>query len=218
MGKKEINRNNCSLWSLFGFRSIFSSILGRFHLSKSNVAAFTLIELLVVIAIIGVLAGSLVFTLNPGAQFAKTRDAQRKNDLERVKVALDTYYGDYNVYPGVGEISGLVSGKYLQAIPKDPSSGADYAYEPEPRDAAGGPCASDCSSYRLYAKLERCFDAQGVIGVDCQRTDKEYSVNSSNLSAPELLPPPPPPEPSPVDPVPEEPPPFYEPDPGFWFW
>jgi len=150
--------------------------LGRRYLSKNNAAAFTLIELLVAIAIIGVLAGGAFFALNPAGQFAKSRDIQRKNDLERIKVALDTYYNDNNNYPidrgTIGTASWGGEWKpYMAEIPQDPLSTQSYYYD------------SDGSSYRLYANLERCSDSRSVAGVDCQRTGKNYSVSSSNLAA-----------------------------------
>ena len=54
------------------------------HKSKS----FTLIELSIVMAIIGVLATGIIVAVNPGAQFAKTRDMSRKENLERIYSAI----------------------------------------------------------------------------------------------------------------------------------
>lgn len=126
---------------------------------------------MIVIAVIGILAAGAVVLLNPGTQFAKAHNAQRKNDLEQIKTALDTYYSDYNHYPG--QMSDLVS-SYMAKLPKDPlSPSQDYSYE----------APADGSWYRLYANLERCSDSQNTIGVDCLRVGKNYSINSSNLAA-----------------------------------
>jgi len=163
--------------------------LGRSHLPLFSAfkriklitrdVGFTLIELLVAVAIIGTLASSLALVINPGAQLAKAHDAQRKNDLEQVGVALDTYYNDNNKYPmGSGTFGEAALGDqlrdYLPKLPQDPLSTQSYRYESSGR------------SYRLYANLERCSDSQGVAGVDCQRTGQDtgnYSINSANLAA-----------------------------------
>lgn len=176
MEKKKSIWNSNPLRAFFSLRNIYRSILGRNYSPKSSFG-FTLVELLVIIAIIGVLASSLFFALNPGAQFAKARDTQRKNDLEQIGNALNAYYNDNNRYPdgSGGVIGGIAWGDpwqpYMAKLPKDPLSGQDYRYE-----------SSDGSSYRLYAKLERCSDSQNTIGVDCLRPDN-YSINSSNLAA-----------------------------------
>ncbi|MBU1149255.1 type II secretion system protein GspG, partial [Patescibacteria group bacterium] len=136
---------------------------------------------MVAVAIIGVLASSVFFVLNPGEQLMKSRDSQRKNSLDQIKVALDAYYNDHNRYPAAsgGKIEGIDWGSewvsYIAKLPKDPlSPSQDYLYE--------SPVDGDIGAYRLYADLERCSDSQGVIGVDCLRP-YNYSVNSSNLAA-----------------------------------
>lgn len=177
MAKKKNLRDGNSFWTFFGFGDAVRFVLGRNYPSK-NIPGFTLIELLIAIAIIGVLASSVIMIMNPVAQFAKARDAQRKNDLEQIRNALDTYYNDYNKYPsdgGVGKIDGINWGdewlSYMAKLPKDPSSSQNYRYE----------SPVDGSSYRLYAKLERCSDSQSLPGVDCLRPEN-YSINSSNLA------------------------------------
>jgi len=167
---------------------------------------FTLIELLVAVGIIGVLAGSTFFALNPGVQLAKTRDAQRKNDLEQIRNALDAYYSDYNVYPSAinGKVNGIDWGNswpsdqpyYMIKIPKDPLSSQNYNYE------------SDGSFYRLYAKLERCSDS----GTGCMFSplpNYNYIISSSNLA---VLVPTSTPTPT-LTPTPTPTPPFL---PGMW--
>ncbi len=63
--------------------------------SKKN--AFTLIELLVVISVLGLLVAILLPNLL-GIR-ARARDSARKNDLRQLKVALRTYYNDFQIYP-----------------------------------------------------------------------------------------------------------------------
>lgn len=159
-----------------------SRIMGVKNIIKSISRGFTLIELMVAIAIVGVLASATVVALNPLEQFAKARDAQRKNDLLQIRNALELYYNDNNRYPPVGGInSDLVAGiawgdqwgSYMTKLPKDPSSpGQEYKYE---RDGAG-------TYFRLYAKLERCSDAQTIPGT-CGTTSHNYAVTSTNAIA-----------------------------------
>lgn len=184
MAKKKNLRYRNSFWPLPGIGYIHGIILGKGAFPGSNVG-FTLVELLIVVAVVGVLGGLLLFTLNPAGQIAKTRDAQRRNDLKQIRDALDAYYSDKNSYPTAigGKISGINWGdewsSYMAKIPKDPLSGQDYRYE--------SPVDGDVSAYRLYAKLERCSDFQNTIGVDCLSPDN-YSIHSSNLSALALIP------------------------------
>ena len=97
--------------------------------------AFTLIEVLVVIVILAILAGIVIFAVNPKRQIAQANNAQRNND---VKAILDAVYqytvdhrGDYPVsIPAVPTVVGSDAGQvdicgdvipnYLTAMPFDP--------------------------------------------------------------------------------------------------
>ena len=106
---------------------------------------FTLIELLVVIAIIGVLASTVLASLN-GAR-AKARDARRKSDIRQLKLALEFYFDANNAYPSIGcegcgiDVAGLAGplAPYIPIIPTDPSgpSWHTYQYVRGPFDAYG---------------------------------------------------------------------------------
>ncbi|MDP2638086.1 MAG: 6-bladed beta-propeller [Candidatus Levybacteria bacterium] len=158
-----------SLRPIFGHWYFGINFLWKSYCAKFSQTGFTLIELLVAIGIIGVLAGSLLIVLNPGVQIAKAHDAQRKNDLEQIKIALDTYYNDNNKYPA--QMSDLVS-SYMPKLPQDPVSSQSYCYE----IASGG------SVYRLSAKLENSSDPQVVPDVTCSGNNYNYAVTSTNTS------------------------------------
>jgi general secretion pathway protein G len=78
--------------------------------------AFTLIELMIVMALIVILA-SIGLYVQANSQ-TRAREAVLKEDLFRMRDAIDQYYADKNMYPA--SLDALVSDKYLRAIPVDP--------------------------------------------------------------------------------------------------
>jgi general secretion pathway protein G len=79
-------------------------------------AGFTLIELMIVMALIVVLA-SIGLAMYTNSQ-TRAREAVLKEDLFRMRDAIDQYYADKNRYPAT--LDALVADKYLRAIPVDP--------------------------------------------------------------------------------------------------
>jgi general secretion pathway protein G len=77
---------------------------------------FTLIELMVVMAIIVILAG--IGTALYTNSLTRSKEAVLKEDLFRMRDAIDQYYADKNKYPD--SLEALVSEKYLRAVPVDP--------------------------------------------------------------------------------------------------
>src|ERR1035437_851165 len=63
-------------------------------LSPKSQRGFTLIELLVVMSIVGVLATTVIMTLNPAELIAQSRDAVRISDLSTIDSALGIYQTD----------------------------------------------------------------------------------------------------------------------------
>ena len=77
---------------------------------------FTLIELLVVASILIVLAGlGLVQYRN---SVIRARESVLKEDLFRMRDAIDQYYADKTQYPAT--LDALVSEGYLRKVPDDP--------------------------------------------------------------------------------------------------
>ncbi|MBL8030237.1 MAG: type II secretion system protein [Candidatus Doudnabacteria bacterium] len=116
-------------------------------------AAFTLIEILLVISLVALLAGIVIFAVNPAKQLADGRNAQRKTDVNTILNAIYQYALDNNgSFPAslstnescasidsnsickssassctnLTDLSVLTTAeKYLISIPNDPSNNGD---------------------------------------------------------------------------------------------
>lgn len=117
-------------------------------------SGFTLVELLVVITMLAVLMAILFVMLNPFSQIDKAKDAKRKQDLNQIHNALDTYYNDNNCYPAsvpFGSSWVVGSAVYMKNVPQDPdcsATGYCYVYQTD--------TASSCPQWNvLYARLSR---------------------------------------------------------------
>ena len=77
---------------------------------------FTLIEVLIVLTLVVVLASTGMATYTNSTR--RAREAVLKEDLFRMRDAIDQYYADKNKYPQA--LQDLVTDGYLREIPKDP--------------------------------------------------------------------------------------------------
>jgi general secretion pathway protein G len=98
-------------------------------------AGFTLIELLVVLSLITILATIGLAQYQRSVTYA--REATLKEDLFRMRDAIDQYYADKNQYPST--LDALVSDGYLRKLPEDPftkntSSWQTVPAEPDPNN------------------------------------------------------------------------------------
>jgi len=114
---------------------------------------FTLIELMVVIVIIAVLAtiGAVMYSSTQKA----ARISKRIQDLDGIKVALETYKATVGKYPSVttagipvclNTLTGTNSlvPNYMPVIPADPSGGAlCYKYTSDGTGGLGGPASAN---------------------------------------------------------------------------
>ena len=82
----------------------------------SRMSGFTLMEMMIVMALIVILAGIGMTVYGTSVQ--RSKEAVLKEDLFRMRDAIDQYYADKNKYPG--SLEDLVSEKYLRAVPVDP--------------------------------------------------------------------------------------------------
>ena len=81
-----------------------------------SAAGWTLIELVVVVSLMSTLVA--IAMVGYGTAVTRTREAVLKEDLFRMRDAIDQYYADRTEYPPA--LENLVSEGYLRAIPEDP--------------------------------------------------------------------------------------------------
>jgi general secretion pathway protein G len=103
------------------------------HATDARERGFTLIELMIVMALIVILAsiGLAIYTNS----VTRAKESVLKEDLFRMRDAIDQYYSDKGKYPAT--LQDLVSDKYLRSIPVDPFTNSadtwrEVPAEPDP--------------------------------------------------------------------------------------
>ena len=137
---------------------------------KHKSKGFTIVELLIVIVVIGILATLVIVTFTGIKE--KARDSKRKNDINAIAAALETYNSDKNTYPTRAHLNDadwvklnmkgfksdalmVPKAKTLALVDGATASDTQYAYTVTP---AGCDDAADtttpCTNYTVSAKLE----------------------------------------------------------------
>jgi general secretion pathway protein G len=93
-------------------------------------AGFTLIELVVVTALVIVL--STVAMVSYQNSVTRAREAVLKEDLFRLRDAIDQYYADKNKWPAA--LEDLVTDGYLREVPKDPMTDSADSWQAVPAE------------------------------------------------------------------------------------
>jgi len=98
---------------------------------------FTMIELLVVVSLIVILATMGLTQYR--ASVIHAREATLKEDLFRMRDAIDQYYADKGKYPAT--LDALVSDGYVRKLPEDPFTHSSTSWqavpaEPDPNNPA----------------------------------------------------------------------------------
>ena len=114
---------------------------------RRRARGFTIIELMVVMTIIVTLATIGMVQYRQSVQFAK--ESVLKDDLFKLRDAIDQYYADKNQYPPT--LDDLVSAGYIRALPKDPITNSTTSWqavpsEPDPNNPSVSPGVYDVKS------------------------------------------------------------------------
>lgn len=152
-------------------------------LPRAKSRGFTLIEILVVFSIIAIL--TILGFMSWKAQIDKANDARRKADLERLRIAFEDFYNDYNCYPPAGVLDpdfldncgGGDLKPYLDKIPCDPVTRKPYVFQ----------LIGECHKYRILGTLS--YKSDPVIAkLGCNGTngcgfgpEYNYGIASPNL-------------------------------------
>ena len=91
---------------------------------------FTLLELMVVLGLIFTLSAVAFATYKNTVQ--RGREAVLKENLYRMRDAIDQHYADKGKYPQ--SLDELVSAGYLRKLPKDPMTESDQTWQAEPAE------------------------------------------------------------------------------------
>jgi len=110
-------------------------------------AGFTLIELMVVISLIVILASMSLVQYRQSV--VRSKEAVLKEDLFRMRDAIDQYYADKGKYPASLDV--LVTDHYLRKIPEDPFTKSSDTWqtipaEPDPANPSAEPGIYDVKS------------------------------------------------------------------------
>jgi len=113
-------------------------------------AGFTLMEIMIVMALIVILAGlGLTFY---GNSVTRSKEAVLKEDLFRMRDAIDQYYADKNKYPPT--LDALVSEKYMRAIPVDPFTASADTWQTTMSELEAGNVATEPGIYDVKSGSE----------------------------------------------------------------
>ena len=96
-------------------------------LRTSSARGFTLIEVMIVVTLVVILASVGMATYTNSVH--RAREAVLKEDLFRMRDAIDQFYADRNQYPQ--GLEDLVSEGYLREVPKDPMTDSAETWDVE---------------------------------------------------------------------------------------
>ena len=86
---------------------------------------WTLVEMLIVITLVVIMAG--IATISYGTAITRSREAVLKEDLFRMRDAIDQYFADRTEYPA--SLDMLVTERYLRTIPDDPFTNSSTTWQ-----------------------------------------------------------------------------------------
>ena len=111
---------------------------------------FTLIELMIVMVIITILAGIGLAVYGNSVQSSK--EAVLREDLFRMREAIDQYHADKNRYPAT--LEALVEDKYIRLVPVDPITRSVDTWQTTMADPEPGNPSSEPGIYNVKSGAE----------------------------------------------------------------
>jgi general secretion pathway protein G len=111
---------------------------------------FTLIELMIVMVIITILAGIGLAVYGNSVQSAK--EATLREDLFRMREAIDQYHADKNRYPAT--LDALVEDKYIRQVPVDPFTKSTDTWQTTMADPEPGNPSAEPGIYNVKSGAE----------------------------------------------------------------
>jgi general secretion pathway protein G len=111
---------------------------------------FTLMEVMIVMALIATLAGIGLSIY--GNSVTRAKEATLKEDLFRMRDAIDQYYADKNKYPPT--LESLVADKYLRAIPIDPFTSSAETWQTTMSELEAGNVSAEPGVYDVKSGSE----------------------------------------------------------------
>jgi len=123
----------------------------RRRTSRAHSSGFTLMELMIVMLLITILAG--VGLSIYGNSVTRAKEATLKEDLFRMRDAIDQYYADKNAYPPT--LDTLVSEKYLRSVPVDPFTNSADTWKTTMSEAAPGNPTAEPGIYDVKSGAEQ---------------------------------------------------------------
>jgi len=118
---------------------------------RSTVRGFTILELLIVMTLIIILAGLGMVQYRTSVQRAE--EAVLKENLFRLRDAIDQYYADKTKYPG--SLGDLVSEGYIREVPKDPMTQSVDSWQSTPAEPDANNPASSVGIYDVKSGSDR---------------------------------------------------------------
>jgi general secretion pathway protein G len=122
---------------------------------SSRQAGFTLIELMVVISLLVVLASTGLVQYRHA--IVRASEATLKDDLFKLREAIDQYYADKNQYPPT--LDALVTEGYIRRMPEDPFTKSASTWQtedapPDPNNPTATPGVYDVKSGAMGTALD----------------------------------------------------------------
>ncbi len=111
---------------------------------------FTMIELLVVVSLIVILATMGMTQYR--ASVIHAREATLKEDLFRLRDAIDQYYADKGAYPTT--LDSLVSDGYVRKLPDDPFTKSSSTWQTVPAEPDPNNPAAEAGVYDVKSGSE----------------------------------------------------------------